>query len=690
MKFLNNFRSLKAKLLTLVLTAMFLGFGVLAMVMSGQFSRIQMDTVNEWTIEAGARYSLEVQSKFAEYLGVVRLAADQGGLMTKLADSAKIELLGKTVEGIVAKNPGIRSAYYMFDASYFQGIEFPANQAFNIAWVRSSTGEVKSDGEPGALDVKAEDDFWHLPKNTGHEILTNTYKWLYTGEKDSLMMASLCAPVFSGGKFVGIMGVDLTIDDLWESIVSKVKPMKKGYAILVDNSGFRAAHPKPEQRGKLLGDDMSPEDQKHLLSELAVGNHHVVEKIAKATGKLSRIEYAPIVVGNTGTPWSLGSVFPMDTVQEPLNRMRWVTLVVSIIALLAIALVLVFISNTIVNPIKKASKLMDEIAQGEGDLTQRLPVDTRDELGALSENFNTFAEKVRTIVSQVKGNSTSLASAAEELTATAKVMNGVAGDMSEQTHQVVAAVEESSVGTKRVSESLTNLSGSVSSVSAAVEEMSISIGNVATRCQEELRMANDAKQRADGVMKSMDRLENSASEISRVLDLIEDIAEQINLLALNATIEAATAGEAGKGFAVVAGEVKELAKQTAAATDKISAQIQDIQKSVSESLRDIQGIGKVIDDVNGISESIVTAVQEQSSTMNSVAGSVSHVSNEANMIASSVEEISKGIQEVASHSSALGSASKQTAHNASGTEEAAKGLAGLSAELHEMVGKFKV
>jgi methyl-accepting chemotaxis protein len=435
---------------------------------------------------------------------------------------------------------------------------------------------------------------------------------------------------------------------------------------------------------------MEPDAQKRLLGAIAKGENYTVEKKAKATGKLSRIEYAPIIIGDNSAPWSLGSVFPMEVVLDAESRMRYITALVSLLGLIAMGILLLFIANTIVDPLRKASHLMNEIAEGEGDLTKRLPVESRDELGILAENFNTFAEKVRTIVAQVQGNSNSLAGAAEELTATAKVMNGVASDMSDQTHHVVAAVEQSSVGAKRVSESLNTLNGSVGSVSAAVEEMSISIGNVADRCKEELRMANDAKSRADAVLETMDRLEKSAVEISRVLDLIEDIAEQINLLALNATIEAATAGEAGKGFAVVAGEVKELAKQTAAATEQISNQIQGIQQNVEESLKDIQGIGKVIDDVNGISESIANSVQEQSTTMNSVAGSVSQVSTEASQIASNVTEISKGMQEVASHSSALNGASKQTANNASGTEDAAKGLAQLSNELHKLVGKFKV
>jgi len=199
-----------------------------------------------------------------------------------------------------------------------------------------------------------------------------------------------------------------------------------------------------------------------------------------------------------------------------------------------------------------------------------------------------------------------------------------------------------------------------------------------------------AKKRAEGATITMDNLNTPAQEISRVLDLIEDIAEQINLLALNATIEAATAGEAGKGFAVVAGEVKELAKQTASATEQISTHIKGIQKNVKESMQDISGITEVIEKVNGISQAIVGAVEDQSTTMASVAQAVSSVNRDADTISLNVREISKGIQDVAQHATELGKSSQSTASSASGTEDASKGLSSLSKELQNLVGRFKV
>jgi len=676
--------------MVLVLSAVTVGLVTLTVILATSFSKIENQTVDQWTRETAERHAMEVEKQFNQYVYLARTAAECAWQMRGLSDEQKELVLDSIALSLLRNNPGLRASYFMFeDGAYFSDARTSSGSVYNLSWFRGKNG-FGFDGAPGDYTLTPEDDYYLGPKNTRAEYLTNTYKWQYKGETDSVMMASLSIPIMQDGKFIGIYGMDLAINDLWDSIVSKVKPMGTGYAILVDNAGIRAAHPKVELRGKLLGDDMEADAQKNMLAAIQKGEPYLLHKLAKATGKLSRIQYIPIHVGTSSTPWSLGAVFPMDVVTEPLQRLRVVAAFVSALVLLALAFALFFLGNAIVGPIHKASRLMENIAHGDGDLTQRLPEDTLDEIGQMSRSFNVFAEKIRGIIAQVQENSRTLASAAEELSSSSQVMSGVATDMSERGQHVASAVEESSSGAAHVSTSLNTLSSSVHSVSAAVEEMSISIKEVEGRCQEELRVASDAQKRAVVVVQTMDRLDKSASEINRVVDLIEDIAEQINLLALNATIEAATAGDAGKGFAVVAGEVKELAKQTASATEQISAQITDIQRSVNNSVLDIQGISKVIGDVNGISQSIVNAVGEQSATMNSVAGSVSEVSKDASVISKNVQEISVGIREVAVHAATLGDAAKSTAGNAEGTEQAAHSLAGLSTTLNSLVGRFKV
>ena len=177
------------------------------------------------------------------------------------------------------------------------------------------------------------------------------------------------------------------------------------------------------------------------------------------------------------------------------------------------------------------------------------------------------------------------------------------------------------------------MSAGVSSVATAIEEMSASLNEVSKNCQKESQIAASASNQAKSTRDLMDRLGVSSKEVGKVIEVINDIADQTNLLALNATIEAASAGDAGKGFAVVANEVKELAKQTAQATEQISRQIEEMQGSTTSAVAAIEEITKIIEQINAISHTIVSSVEEQTSTVNEIAKSISGASQAATEIA---------------------------------------------------------
>lgn len=689
---LKHFRSLRTRMIVLVLGATLFGLSTLAISLTTQFSNVVVGTLDVGIKESSQKSAMEVQSRLSGLLSIAQTMALTAEQLHSIPEEERISQLRQIALAILQKTPGIYCTYFIFAREpYFAPERTKAGRYYAISLYKGPQGPTQ-DGDPAdfVIEDNADGAYFFTPKRTGNEFLTSPYSYLYAGMKDSIHIASLVVPIFIQGQFAGVAGVDLSVDDLWTSIVSKVKPLGVGSAMLLANDGIRAAHPKRELIGVVVGDDLQPEIQKALLNDIRNGIPHTLEKFSRATNARSRIDYVPIQIGASGTPWSLGCVVPMDIIMKPLEQIRMVAVLISLFILAIMGFLIFMIGNSVIRPLRHATLLMDGIASGDGDLTLRMNADSADEVGALAKGFNTFAEKVRVIMVQIGGHSSTLAGASEEFSGSAKMMAEMARDMSGRTNQVVAAVEESSIGIKQVAEAAGNLSGSVADVAAAVEEMTISIKDVAVRCTEELQIAGKAKVRADGVRVTMDALNQSAQEVSRVVDLIEDIAEQINLLALNATIEAATAGEAGKGFAVVAGEVKELAKQTAIATEKISGHIGTMQISVAKSLADIGGITEVIDDVNGISHSIVGAVEEQSVTMNSVAELLSSVNGEARQIAGTVKNISVGLSEISSVVAGLGDGALQTATNARGTEDASRDLSGLSGDLNHIVRRFKV
>jgi methyl-accepting chemotaxis protein len=270
--------------------------------------------------------------------------------------------------------------------------------------------------------------------------------------------------------------------------------------------------------------------------------------------------------------------------------------------------------------------------------------------------FIDMSERVKT-AHEVAQISEGLASAAEELTATSQQMSANAEETATQASVV-------SAGTEQVNKNL-------QTVATGTEEMSASIREIAKNAHESAKVATAAVKVAEDTNQVVNKLGDSSTEIGQVIKVITSIAQQTNLLALNATIEAARAGEAGKGFAVVANEVKELAKQTAKATEDISRKIEAIQGDTKGAVAAIAHISEVIKQVNDISNTIATAVEEQNATTNEMARNVS--------------EAAKGSGEITKNISGVAEAAQSTTHGANDSLKAAQALSKMSADLRDLV-----
>ena len=295
----------------------------------------------------------------------------------------------------------------------------------------------------------------------------------------------------------------------------------------------------------------------------------------------------------------------------------------------------------------------------QGDLTVR--VEHKSEADVLSLNFNRATESLGAALGSIAQQSQALASSSEELSAVSHQMSANAGETAMESNVVSAAAEE--------------VTKNLQTVATATEEMSASIKEIAKNANEAARIATSAVRTAETTNATVAKLGESSAEIGQVIKVITSIAQQTNLLALNATIEAARAGEAGKGFAVVANEVKELAKETAKATEDISRKIEAIQGDTKGAVEAIGQISGVINQINDISNTIASAVEEQTATTNE--------------IARNVQEGAKGGAQVAENIVFVAQAAKGTTQGASDTQTAASELARMAAELQKIVAQFK-
>ena len=346
--------------------------------------------------------------------------------------------------------------------------------------------------------------------------------------------------------------------------------------------------------------------------------------------------------------------------------------------------------------VNRVSTLMARVAAG--DLTQRYEVSAADEdtksvhdaFSSIASAVNDMCSNLRQVIGNVANNATGLSSNSVTLSSTASQLTRGAEEMTTQSATVASAAEEMATNMRNMACSTEQMTSNIGTVAKSVEELTGSITEIAKTAEQSSSIAGRAAELTQASNTTIGQLGSAAEEIGKVIEVIQDIAEQTNLLALNATIEAARAGEAGKGFAVVATEVKELARQTAGATEDIRERIQVIQASTTEAVDSIREVGDVIEQVNQTSGTIASAVEEQSILTQGIAQSINETAEQTSAVSSGVTESATACDEVARSISSVDEASRQTAQGATETESIGQSLSNLAEELSSQVANFKI
>ncbi|GAA4380689.1 methyl-accepting chemotaxis protein [Nocardioides caricicola] len=388
---------------------------------------------------------------------------------------------------------------------------------------------------------------------------------------------------------------------------------------------------------------------------------------AVADQDAQRAKAEQIQVSNEKMDDSLGAMIEMldeDSVEasqatiDAADSMRTIVLIFSVIGLLVAAGLAFVITRSLVRPLKDAVAALQRFAAG--DLTHRLDEKTSGEAGDISIAFNQTIESVSAIVTTVAGSADAVAAASEQLSASSQ--------------EIAAGAEETSVQAGVVSGAADEVSRNVQTVAAGAEEMGASIREIAGSANDAARVAAQAVGMVETTNETVAKLGTSSQEIGDVVKVITSIAEQTNLLALNATIEAARAGEAGKGFAVVANEVKELAQETARATEDIARRVETIQGDTGGAVTAIGEIATIIGSINDYQLTIASAVEEQTATTNEMARNVA--------------EASTGSGQIAENISGVAAAADTTTQAVNQTLSAISELSRMSQELRTEVGRF--
>jgi len=555
--------------------------------------------------------------------------------------------------------------------SGYQGIFVTDKTGYLYTGILDSGKEYKG----SSIDKR---EYFKRMNEAGKTVVGDVVKSQSTGN----LISVICAPIRSGSsEYLGALGLVMKVERLVQ-LVGGRKIGSTGYCFMTDSAGVVVAHPSIENVLKLNIKELEgmEEYSKLMLSGKKGVHRYAFRGVNKTAG------YAPL----SETSWFISATQNTDELIEASSSIKKLTTIVTACAIVVAVLLIFFAANAIVKPINNTIVGLKDIAQGEGDLTMRLHVSSKDEIKEMADWFNIFMEKLQGIIKQIAANSQQVGENSQQLSGISTQLLEGAEDTSQRARNVATAAEEMSANLNNVAAAMEQSSTNANMVASAAEEMSSTINEIAENAERARDVSSTAVQQANGAAEMMKQLGSAADKIGKVTETITEISEQTNLLALNATIEAARAGEAGKGFAVVANEIKELAKQTAVATLDIKNLIDDVQNTTRSTEAGINQISQVIVGVNDIVATIATAVEEQTAATQEIANNINQASQGIQEVNENVSQSSTVATDIAVDITGVSSASQNITDRSNDVMASAQELLARSQELNGIVGSFKV
>ncbi len=374
--------------------------------------------------------------------------------------------------------------------------------------------------------------------------------------------------------------------------------------------------------------------------------------------------------------------------------MRQLPIPIATLSLLALAistLLGVLVTRSISVPLDQAVTFLEGVAKG--DVTENVKprfLARQDEIGMLAKAVQTVSNSLRDVIRNMNGGIGTLSSSSAALSADSGRMSDGSRDASGKAHAVAAAAEQMTANVVSIAAGMEQTSTNLGSVATATEQMTATIGEIAGNSEKARRITEDATRQAARISEQMNQLGAAAQQIGKVTETITEISSQTNLLALNATIEAARAGSAGKGFAVVANEIKELAQQTARATEDIKGRIAGVQSSTAGGVAEIDKVAAIIQDVSDIVSSIAAAIEEQSTATKDIARNIAEASTGVRDANKRVSEASQATAEIAREIVVVDHAAAQIADGSERVRLSATELSQVAEQLQTVVSRFRV
>lgn len=644
-------------------------------------------------IQAQLQAPLQIATSLARVHTLTALTGDDGMPMANLRREELINLARQTL----IENPNLTSTYIAWEPNgvdandlMYRGDEPGMLDGRFASWIyRDGSGQMKIDRLSDIEDTRLLDtgiragEYYLCPREQLKPCVGDPAPYDMNGQ--TYLLSSFNAPILVDGKFHGIVGADISVDFIQQVLSNANAQLYGGVGeiALISNNGRLAAYSTDKSLiGKPAAQILDAEEQV-LVQRLPAGQSHY--QIDQAGGHVAL--FLPFSFEGTDARWVLMLQLPIAEVMKDLDQLMGALgaesrsslttmLIIGVLIAVAGLLAIWLISRRITRPLRDMVVMLDNIGQGEGDLTQRLHIDSRNELGQIATGLNTFLTRLQGMISEVVGSVQKVSDASEHTADIAiRTDKGVQTQLAE-IELVATAVHEMTATAQDVARNATQAAEAASHADRAANQGRHIVQDTGATITE---LAGEIGRAVDVVQ----TLARDSENIDAILVTIRSIAEQTNLLALNAAIEAARAGEQGRGFAVVADEVRNLAQKTQQATGEIQQMIQQLQNGTRD-------VVQVMEQSQSRTQRSVEQADAAAEALQAITQAVSLINDMNNQIASAAEEQSAVAEDINRNVTNIGQVAQDVAGGAEEASQASAGLTRLAEQQRRLINQFKV
>ncbi|CAD5106168.1 methyl-accepting chemotaxis protein [Pseudomonas carbonaria] len=653
--------SLKNKLLLTILPLTLLVY-LATVLLVYQSSRVSTEALAEVAMQAIVKQqAAEIAAYFDGALHAARITADMLGREVVDGELADSRIADQQLESLLHNSPQATAAWWL-----------PGNaDSQTLMWLRSERALQAAPAEQsqalrGALG------------STPAERESVTPPQFLPGAATAHRIVAIQVPVRHNGRLVGSLGLALDADQL-QARVARLRPLDVGVAALTAHDTTLVAHPDPSRIGRkeaeteadFLGDYLQP-----MIDAVRNGQSLTIRFFSPAMQAEVFMLAVPVVIGETGTPWSFGAAVPSEAVLGGVKSLAIKLLALGSVAMSLLAGTILLLGQAMSRPLQAVVQAIRQLASGDADLCSRLPVNGRDELATLASEFNRFLSTLADLVLEIQGTSQTLQRTSEELQQESQASGAGVDAQRDEVGQLAAAMQQMAATVEEVA-------GNAGQAAQVTREGDLAVAQgQATVVRLSGAIAEDAQLLGE-IAALAGQLDDASQAIGVVVAVIREIADQTNLLALNAAIESARAGEQGRGFAVVADEVRALARRTHSSTEEVRKSIVTIQ----ERTRTVVGM---VEQSRDTSQANVARAREASMALDRITRMIGQVRDMSQMIATATEQQAATSEQLSRSLVTIADSAERTSQSSGQVQRRSHDLQALAGRLSGLVSRFRV